>query len=454
MAQFCGKCGTAINHADKFCGKCGEITKNYVEEKKESKDYYSNKMNLVNLVEKLKEGKNNVFEEFYELTKSYMFFTLSKIVRDRDAVDDLVQDSYIVVYQNINSLRDSSAILKWMGRIAQNNAYNYLRKNYREVLLTEDTGFFEDYIESDNTLLPEEAMQSKEVQRLLKEIIDELPQMQRLSVIAFYYNELSIEEVAETLDIPKGTVKTNLYRARAKIKAAIEELASKKDTKLYSTSLTAFLLFHFKEEATACEISKTIYKSINNAIQQQNISQINKSNNALSDSKDVLIKSAQKSTKFVGAGVKSFLAKKILIFLVSVGMITGTIGAVNHLSRSTPEKTIKKLEYSYNKQDIEGMVKCFDPKIQRIYSGVMKFASGISGYSTQDILDSTVELVNEAEINKISRINFRIINVNYFDEISAEVSVELTLYGDSSKEKSNGIIPMVKYNNRWYIKMY
>jgi hypothetical protein len=168
---------------------------------------------------------------------------------------------------------------------------------------------------------------------------------------------MSIQETAETLDIPVGTVKTNLYRARAKIKVAVEELASKKNTKLYSASLAALLLFLFQEEAKACEIPTTIHNSLNKFIQQQNI-YINKNSNS-----NTLLNS---TSKIVNSRIKSSLAKKIIILIISIGTVTTSIGMVNYLSKSTPEKTIKKFEYCYNNQDIEGMVMCLEPRIQKL----------------------------------------------------------------------------------------
>jgi hypothetical protein len=84
----------------------------------------------------------------------------------------------------------------------------------------------------------------------------------------------------------------------------------------------------------------------------------------------------------------------------------------------------------------------------------MKFVSGISGYSTQEILSSTVDLFYDTDINNISEINFEIISVDYYGDLTAEVSVLLTLFGDDIVYEDDGIIKMEKHKKRWLINVY
>ena len=104
-------------------------------------------------------------------------------------------------------------------------------------------------------------MQDKEKQRLLREIIQtELTEMQKLCIIAYYYNEQKQSEIAKELGIPKNTVKTNLSRAKAKIKEGVLDLEKKKGTKLYS--ITPFMLLLFKDEVYAAVVPQKITKNV------------------------------------------------------------------------------------------------------------------------------------------------------------------------------------------------
>lgn len=452
MASYCGACGAGLRTSDKFCAKCGEKTKNnieeeYVEEKQAPQKYLDNKyedkkleekeqedtkyddkkIHLVKLVEEFKIGNDNAFGEFYQLTKNYMFYSINKILSDRDAVEDLVQESYLAIYHNIASLKESKSILSWMGTIAQNKAYNYLRKNKRVVLLEENSILLENEEVSDHALLPEEAMQNKEVQRLLKKILEELPEMQKLAVIAFYYNEMSVEETAKALDIPVGTVKTNLYRARAKIKVSVEELASKKNTKLYSVSIAPLLLLLFSEEAKACEIPSTTYSSIMNAITKP------------------------KAVKTVGRAMKASVAKKLVIAALAAGTLAGSVGVVSYLFDSTPEKTLMSFENSYNKQDIEGMVECLEPEVQRIYNGILSAVSGITGINPQDILDTVIGTVNELNSDEPYELDIIVRDISYTDGSVAKVDTTLIFLNGNDREEVNFVIPMQKIGRHWYI---
>ena len=88
-------------------------------------------------------------------------------------------------------------------------------------------------VADDEELIPESILQDREKQRLMREIIDNLTEMQRLCVIGFYYNEQSIAEIAKELEIPINTVKSHLNRAKGKIKEAVMELDEKRGTRLY-----------------------------------------------------------------------------------------------------------------------------------------------------------------------------------------------------------------------------
>ena len=122
----------------------------------------------------------------------------------------------------------------------------------RDLLLEADEGDVLEEMAGDEAFIPEEVMQDKEKQRLIREIIDGLSDMQRLCVMGFYYNEQSQESIAEELGIPVNTVKSHLSRARAKIKAAMQELDVKKGTRLYN--ITPVLLTLIEEEIKSCVI--------------------------------------------------------------------------------------------------------------------------------------------------------------------------------------------------------
>ena len=207
-----------------------------------------------------RQGDKDAFTTIYKESEKYLYSCIYKVAKGNDdAYDmtaDVMSDTYLEISQKLDNLEDIEKFLSWAGTIATRKCYAYIKKNKKEILRGEDDTTFDDLSDDDN-IIPEEVMQNRESQRLLREIIDnELNEMQKLCIIGVYYNEQKQSEIAKELGIPENTVKTHLSRAKAKIKAGVEELNIKKGTKLFS--VLPFFLLLFKEEAKACEVPASI----------------------------------------------------------------------------------------------------------------------------------------------------------------------------------------------------
>jgi len=207
-----------------------------------------------------RKGDKEAFTTIYKESEKYLYSCIYKVAKGNDdAYDmtaDVMSDTYLEISQKLDTLGDIEKFLSWAGTIATRKCYAYIKKNKKEILIGEEDTTFDDLADDDN-IIPEEVMQNREAQRLLREIIDnELNEMQKLCIIGVYYNEQKQSEIAKELGIPENTVKTHLSRAKAKIKAGVEELNIKKGTKLFS--VLPFFLLLFKEEAKACEVPASI----------------------------------------------------------------------------------------------------------------------------------------------------------------------------------------------------
>ncbi|MCH5338343.1 MAG: sigma-70 family RNA polymerase sigma factor [Acetatifactor sp.] len=209
-------------------------------------------------------GKVEAFTTLYEESQRYVYVCIQKILKDCDnlseVVSDVMQDTYTEISRNISQLERTESFLNWAGSIATRQCYAYLKKNRRQLLSLEEGNALEKLV-VDEELIPEAVMQDREKQRLIRKIIDtELTPMQRLCIIAFYYNEQKQSEIARDLGIPENTVKTHLSRSKAKIKEGIIRLEKKEGTKLYSVE--PLLLLLLKEEIRECVVPAEITKSI------------------------------------------------------------------------------------------------------------------------------------------------------------------------------------------------
>ena len=143
-------------------------------------------------------------------------------MKDEQDANDLVQDTYIQAYQNINSLQDHQNIFAWLGGIAYRQGMKIYRKK-NDVLLDEDCeGFFEQIKSEDISWSPELSAEQKAVGNIVAEIIDELPPLQKAALTAFYYDGMKIDEIAQMYDCSSNTIKSRLNYAKKFVREKVE----------------------------------------------------------------------------------------------------------------------------------------------------------------------------------------------------------------------------------------
>ena len=178
-------------------------------------------MQLENLVEQAKKGDQQAFEALYQQTYRLVYFHAKAITKSDEEALDLVQDTFLAAYRSLSRLKDSRNFRKWISRIAFNLGCKKLRGAH-EVLLGEDEeGEFEALPERDADRLPEESLDRKETVKIVKEVIEGLPVLQRAAVIAYYMDEMGIAEIASLAQCSEGTIKSRLNYARKTMKEQI-----------------------------------------------------------------------------------------------------------------------------------------------------------------------------------------------------------------------------------------
>ncbi len=209
---------------------------------------------LEEAVQSYQNGDRGSFDRIYELSYRYLYTCISRVVKNEDAAMDMLQETYLEISRSIGQLNRTEDFLSWAAMIGNRKCFAYLKKTNRMVLVGTDGEEEEaDYFESiadDESFIPESILQDREKQRLMREIIDGLSDMQRLCVIGYYYNEEKQEQIAEELGIPVNTVKSHLNRAKANIKKGVLELEEKKGTRIYS--LAPFMLLFLRREMEDC----------------------------------------------------------------------------------------------------------------------------------------------------------------------------------------------------------
>ncbi len=207
---------------------------------------------LEELVIRFQGGDQAALGEIYEKTNRYVYFTCISFVKNEQDAADISQEVYLTVMQQIDTLEDAAKFLPWLNRITVNKCRNHLTKK-APVLMEEDT-LEECLPETDEAFLPEEYVESKEKREIVLQIMrSSLSDVLYQTILLYYFNEMTVPEIAEAMNCPAGTVTYRLSAARAKIKEGVLHYEEKHDEKLYG--LTALLFFGRLFTAEAAELA-------------------------------------------------------------------------------------------------------------------------------------------------------------------------------------------------------
>ena len=210
------------------------------------------------LVSSAKSGNKKSFDKLYELTHNDVWYNCLSLLKDEENAKDIMQETYITAFLKLDTLNDEQKFCGWIISIAVNKCKNKLKGKVEyqiddEVLITE--------AETDELMLPEEYITKTEKRKVLLQIMeDTLSFNQYQVVLMFYFNELSIAEIAQALEISEGTVKSRLNSSRAKMKTAIEDYENKSGDKLHGVVFVPFFTTIFKEEAKSLAVPNITIK--------------------------------------------------------------------------------------------------------------------------------------------------------------------------------------------------
>ena len=247
--MYCNYCGNQITDNSVFCNYCGKSTgiKHGGDE-------------LTDLVAAARNGDQNAIASLYEKTYNKVFYTIKSMIKDEDDVFDILQDSYIKAFSHLDKFQGNTKFLPWVKQIAANTARDWLKKKkpmlFSEMVMddAEDSPIEEQFVDERSDSIPEQVIDQNETARLIREIIEDLPEDQRAVIGMFYYEELSVKDIAAAMGTSESAVKSRLLYGRRKIEDKVLEL-EKKGTKLYGLAPIPFLLMLFRNQnAHAAEL--------------------------------------------------------------------------------------------------------------------------------------------------------------------------------------------------------
>ncbi|MBR1862537.1 MAG: sigma-70 family RNA polymerase sigma factor [Ruminococcus sp.] len=171
-------------------------------------------------------GDKDAFERLYNEYHDRIYFFVLKNVRDTHAAEDITQDTFVRSMEKIGELDSPEAYLSWLHSIAYNKCRDLISDRDRSAYFNTDEEYkaaVENTALCEPLMLPEDAAVNSELKQTLKKAIDKLPADQRSAVILYYYDDLSIREVADSLKVSENSAALKLHRARKKLRNSIEK---------------------------------------------------------------------------------------------------------------------------------------------------------------------------------------------------------------------------------------
>lgn len=218
-------------------------------------------LDLSQLVKKAQKDPQ-AFAQLYTQTFSFSYAVAKRYLNNPQDIEDVLQTSYLYASKSLSSLRNPEYFQSWMQTILVHECQKCLRTKRKisdllqrseEIVLSRD----ERYAWTD-------LLEQHEKYDAVRRIVDSLPDEQKMCAALFYYDEKTVAEIAEMLDVPEGTVKSRLYHVRQKIGKELKKLSKQDDSFLGMAPVPVLCSFfnHAEKELAAASLRDSVWKAI------------------------------------------------------------------------------------------------------------------------------------------------------------------------------------------------
>jgi len=167
------------------------------------------------LIERIQQGSLDALGVIYDRHRRLVYRTALAICNDPDAAADLLQDVFLRLYRFANRIDLSRPLEPWLYRVTTNLSYTWVKRHHRWTRPLDDIA---EWLAGSKKQSPQYLAEAGEESRRVQGAIANLPLPQRVVVVLYYVNDLSLQEIAEIMDIPEGTVKSRLHYGRQALK--------------------------------------------------------------------------------------------------------------------------------------------------------------------------------------------------------------------------------------------
>ncbi len=206
------------------------------------------KQKLVSLVTSAQNGDNDAMNELFNAFYNDLYYFALKTVKNHELALDITQEAFVEIINTLRNLKEPAAFVTWAKQITYHQCTRYFKKK-KDVLVDEDeegNTIFDTLKEKNAEFIPDEALEKADFKKTIMAILDDLSEEQRSAVMMFYFDEMSVRQIAEIQGVSEGTVKSRLNYARKAIKKSVEEYEKKNNIKLHAIPFFPFFKWIFE----------------------------------------------------------------------------------------------------------------------------------------------------------------------------------------------------------------
>lgn len=393
------------------------------------------KEELISMVCAVQNGEEDSKVALYDTFHDNLYYYIMKTVKDSELALDLTQDTFIEIFQTINSLKEPAAFVAWSRKIAYHRCTAYFKKR-RELLEDEKEeggSVFDTLVEEREEFIPDEALDKEDFKKTIHAMIQSLPEEQRVAIMLRYFDEISVKEIAEIQGVTEGTVKSRLNYGRKAIKQAVENYEKKNGVKLHIVGVVPILLWLAREYRIANDMSIT-EKNTTDATMD--------ATSSITSSATTTIKEGTK------VGVK-LLTKKILTGVVITTVVTGSVVAGNMMLPESAKDEIRDLFEPKLDLEIEDWENLNGDDMVYLLSEIMKNTHGYGYYDLNEAEDNTFSLYTG--LSDRSKMKNAVVTV-----IEPDEKVYVLFIQVYNQEDTSTLVSQLKANLRpdawgWYV---
>jgi len=217
---------------------------------------------LMDLIEGAKRGETEYLEKLYSVSYNRVYFYAFKIFGNTEDAADIVQDVFIIVFTKIKTLKEPLAYFNWLTKIVVNCCKQKQRKESkdRDAIISDEEKELATTI-ADESFSVEDIVEGHDIRSYVLGIIDILPEDQKRAVLLYYYEKLTLAQIAEVEEVAVATIKSRLHYAREKIKRAMHAEERRTGLRLYSFGAPA-LATVLQQSANICTLPVGIAQEI------------------------------------------------------------------------------------------------------------------------------------------------------------------------------------------------